>query len=471
MKKLVSLMLCLFLLTGSFSAFAEATALPPDAADEEPVLMDPAAGYTFDFILRLHPEALSGRLAAQAQGYADLLEAIRFHGSYLWSLGENPCFELNLSIIPVDSRADPISLTLRGAEDLMFLESPLLGEKTITLHNYSLLNFCSKMSEHLGIPLHYLAMLLPYTWTFSLALPIQDWDYMINRMSEDGVISAEAVQFLWEGWAYRVDRDAPTKILVDALCKDSDAEESFRALVSEIPDYFVKTVAKEQEIKVTKKGDRTVWHAATGDFFSETQTANSWEASLNLPVMQTGYLPKLSLERSWDESRQWGRVTAQILGTEALQDDLVNLQASFLSFPTVWPADCQSLMSLSLTGSLLPNVGFSAYLAGETNGHTRLEIRKPTVNYEPGPVILTLEGDLNPIKEEQTIRAFTLDDLEGALDLLVANDAVILSFLPDIVSPMLEGLLHFLAGIPTSSCQTIMDDLTNLGVLDLLLSE
>ena len=53
----------------------------------------------------------------------------------------------------------------------------------------------------------------------------------------------------------------------------------------------------------------------------------------------------------------------------------------------------------------------------------------------------------------------------------MANDSTIRAFLPDMVRPMLEGMLRFLAGIPASACQAIMDDLTDLGVLELLLGE
>ena len=469
MKKLISLVLFMCVLGGGILTVAESSDKTTHVNTKEPDI-EPAAGCDFDFILRLHPEALSGSLARQAEGYADLLEAVRFHGSYVWSLGL-PGFELNLSVIPIDSRGEPISIRLHGAEDLMFLNSSLLGEKTITLSNYSLLNFSSKMSEHLGIPLQYIALLLPYVWKFSLALPLQDWDFMLEKMDEDGVIPEKAVKYLYDCWWYRVNEDEPVKILVDSLCKDSELEEAFRGMVMEIPEYFVKKVAQEQEIRILRNGDKSVWHAATGNFFTSVVSDRYLEYDLSLPVMKTGYLPVFSIESAQEGNRCSARLRAQILGIGNLQEDLVNLQASLLSFPIAWPADCQSLLSLSLTGGLLPSIGFSVYLAGEENGHTRLEVRKPTVNYEPGPVMLTLEGDLSMREGEFTMLSFTVHDNKGSLDLLVANDTKIRAFLPDLIQPMLEGMLRFLVGIPASACQTIMDDLTDLGVLDLVLGE
>ena len=61
--------------------------------------------------------------------------------------------------------------------------------------------------------------------------------------------------------------------------------------------------------------------------------------------------------------------------------------------------------------------------------------------------------------------------MNGALNLYITNDSKIKEFLPDLVQPLLKGMLKFLIGIPTSACQTIMDDLTDLGVFRVLTGE
>ena len=461
MKKLISLVLCLLTVYLSASVQAET---------EGSASRDPAVGYSFDFFLRLHPEALSDSMSEQAQGYADLLQSLRFHGTYIRSLRDTS-FELNASIIPVDSRGKPISFRLNGTEEVISVSSSLLGEESIRLSNYSLLGFSSKMSEHLGIPLHYLALLYPYTWKYCLQIPVQDWNYLVNRIDENGSASEEDVWYLSNCWEWRIRANEPTGILMDALCKDSDLEESFRALLAEIPDYVFKQVAKEQGIQVRQEGDQMIWHCASGDFISETRNDETWRITLNLPRMSMGYLPVFSLEQDLEENSQTWRVRAQMLGSDHLQEDLFSLEAFLLNFPVSWPSNFHSLFNLSLTGGLLPNFGFSAYLTGEENGYTRIDIRKPTVNYEPGPVMMTAEGVLKLLEGDVTIQPFDPENTEGGLDLLIANDVTIRDFLPDIVRPMVEGLIRFLVGVPTSACQVIMDDLTNVGALDLLLGE
>ncbi len=460
MKKLISVALCLCLLMVSFPAAVRMEG--GEAGDQT----TDAVGYRFDFSIRLHPEALSKDILEQAQGYADLFEAVRFHGTYATTTdGE---FELNTSIIPLDSRGKPISFQLYGTEEVYNISSFLLGEETIRLNNYSLLGFCVKMSNYLGIPLHYLALLFPYSWKFGMKIPVEDWEYTLEHIDENGNLTGEDVWFLSDCWLWRIRANAPVGILLDALCKDSDQEEAFRSLMAELPDYIYKQVAKEQGIHIRQEGDTTIWHCASGDFLTDTRNDHTWQVALNLPRMSMGYLPVFSLEQDIEENSQGWRLRAQLLGSDQLQEDLVNLEATLLNFPVSWPAKNDSLLSFNLTGGLFPNLGISIYLTGEENGYTRLEFRKPTVNYEPGPIMLTVEGDVSLLEENVTVRTYDPDNSEGSLDLLNANDVTIREFLPKIAEPMVMGLVRFLVGIPASSCQAIMDDLMNMSLMDLL---
>ena len=468
MKKLLSLALILCLLAGAFPGRAES--FPEDETFPEDEDVEPAAVYDFDFTLRLYPDSLSEPVRERVRGYADLLEALRFRGTLTLALSGD-CFDIKLSVIPKNREAEPIRIGIHGAEDLMYLTSPLLGEKSFSLDYFSFLAFCSKMSEHLDLPLHYLALLYPYTWKYSLRLPTEDWAGMVGKEDENGVIPAEAVKYLWECWSYRLERDEPTLILINTLCKDLDAEDAFRGMLTEIPDYFVKTVAGEQEIRIVRDGGTETWHTASGEFFSRTETEKSGRITLNFPKMKTGYQPVFSLETVREDNHQSGRLTAQILGTDRLQEDLLNLEASIISFPVKWPSECWSLFSLSLTGEIVPNVGASVYLAAQENGHALVEVRKPTVDMEPGALMLTMEGDLVPREGDHLIRMFSLDDLKGSLRIFTANDLDIRAYMEDLAIPVAEGLIRFLVGVPTSACQAVMDDLTDLGVLDLLLGE
>lgn len=460
---IVLCLLCCLLVAGAFPAAG--------AEKKGPPAMVAAVKYDFDFLVRLHPEAFSGNIRRQIDGYADLLTALRFEGS-LTLAKKSDNFDLQLSVIPVSRPEGAIDLHVYGCEDTMVFRSNLLGEKFVWLSNYSMLNFCSKMSEHLGIPLQYLGLLYPYSWKFGLKQPLEDWIYMAELVDENGIIPESAVQDLWLYWSYRLDYNDPLNILIDALCKDTEVEDAFRAMVSAIPDSFIHDFLQDREIRVRQEEGNTTWENFEGKAFYTEHTSGSFlSRRVDLPRMKTGYQPLFFEEQVEENDALSDRLEIQLLGGEK-QQDLLDLKLSLVSFPRTWPADCYSLLSLSQTGELLPKVGFSCYLSGEENGHCRLEIRKPTVEMEPGSLLLTVEGQALPSESE--VADFDTErewDAANVLDILVANDATINAYLPQVMEPALKGLSRFLIGIPTSACQAILDDLTEMGVFTVLLGE
>ena len=460
MKKWIALMLACCLAAGLGCAGAE------DPGTE------PGRGYQFDFTLRLNTEALSPSLRERAQGYADLMEALRFEGSYAQSLTHD-FFDLRLNVIPNSRQAKPISFYLHGSRDLMYLNSSLLGDKTVVMSHKSLLEFCTKMYNHMGIPLQHLAYLYPYTYEYNLDMPIADFLWIIDRADKNGVIAPEVVRHVRNGWSYRLEKDPPTQVFVSSAGLGSGHEEAFMAVANELPEYFWKSVAKEQAIQIIRDEARQkeTWRAASGDFLKIIRGENYQEISTTLPAMRSGYRPSLFAMHLVNGSWQTGRFSAQLLSTDEQEDDLLDLQASYTSLPISWPANCQSLLNVSLKGGLVPNIGLSAYLTGEENGHFTMRIRKPSPDDEPGATMMTADGFLQPMEGDAQVRVFTLSDGEGGLELFNSNDASFGPFVSEIVQPVVKGALEFLVGVPASSCQTIIDDLQEAGVLAMMLGE
>ena len=84
---------------------------------------------------------------------------------------------------------------------------------------------------------------------------------------------------------------------------------------------------------------------------------------------------------------------------------------------------------------------------------------------------MTADGFLQPMEGDVQVRVFTLSDGEGGLELFNSNDASFGPFVSEIVQPVVKGALEFLVGVPASSCQTIIDDLQEAGVLAMMLGE
>ncbi len=458
MKKLISMIMVLCLAAGFLSAGAKAE------------YRTPAEKYDFDFTLRLHADAFPEKLRARMEGYAELLEALRFRGTLIWAK-DGSDFDLQLYIIPGNDEGAAIELRVRGPHDYVKVDSNLLGDRALALVNKSWVNFCNKMSEHLGLPLQYLALAYPYSWTLSLELALADWKNMAER-EKDGVIPAEAVHELWVYWYHRILLDEPTNILIEALSRCTEAEDAVRAVFTEAPDYFAKDFLEEKEIRIRRGETETTWENYRGEvFYREYNDGENSGSEVILPRMKTGYLPVFAVESNRENGWKSTWIRAGMFGQEN-QEDLLNLKMSLIAFPEVWPADCSSLVSLDFTGQMQPNVGISCFIAGEKDGHARVEIRKPTVDMEPGEIMLTAEGTLIPGEEEvEIIRDERNTEDEGVLGLLTSNDVEIQEFLPGILEPLAKGMLRFLPNIPTSACQTVMDDLTEIGVFSILMGE
>ena len=114
MRKCLSLLLAFALLC---------FCLPASAAEKEA-----AQAWSFSFSLHLNEEAVSSGLRSRARGYAALFDALRFEGTYARSLSSS-AFELQLSVIPVDPEASPVSFRIHGLPHSMMVGSPLMGEE------------------------------------------------------------------------------------------------------------------------------------------------------------------------------------------------------------------------------------------------------------------------------------------------------------------------------------------------------
>ena len=119
-----------FIVLCLFCCLLVAGAFPAAGAEKKgPPAMVAALKYDFDFLVRLHPEAFSGNIRRQMDGYADLLTALRFEGS-LTLAKKSDNFDLQLSVIPVSRPEGAIDLHVYGCEDTMVFRSNMLGENS-----------------------------------------------------------------------------------------------------------------------------------------------------------------------------------------------------------------------------------------------------------------------------------------------------------------------------------------------------
>ena len=287
-----------------------------------------------------------------------------------------------------------------------------------------------------------------------------------------GIISPEAVSDLAQRWETRLQGDSSLMLFLSCLGLDTGCTEALQLFFSSLPAYVRNTLTAGAEIRILDREDGTeVWHAAGRDFALLRSETGLSDITGALPATEDGYLPSFLLRRSVRGDSQSGQLALRILRQNSAEEALVDLQASADSLPLSWPADCRSLIRVSLTGALFANLGFDASLQGAADGRLTLTFRKPSLTEEPGATLVTLTGSLTPLARTEPLPVVTREEINQAVGLYSFTDHSLSDFMGKVLPTLVPGLLRFLFGIPTAACQVMLDDLTDTGILAMFIGE
>ena len=423
-------------------------------------------GVDFDFRLALNTEAFPPAQHTRIRGYADLLEALSFRGSFFYE-PESRILDLSLEICPVDPQASPVALHFFGYPESVMLSSNLFGDETVVFSNISLLEFVVKIHEHLGLNLQYAALCYPYVYEYSLYPVLNHWKRTFTRKHETRYIPVAKIKSFADYLEYSYANYPNVDLLIRALCLSSVLEETIRSEIYNLPVYLSETLTRGKRIQITVEPGSEVWAVSKKPFYTHTVSDKFEHIETDLPETPGGYQPFLFFSRqlkksgvTLDLNAGWSR-----LG----DDDLFSCLFYGEDLPTQWPGDVFSQGVAVLTGAIFPNFSFTWNLNADPEGRTILHIGKPSYDANAGELLCAAEGTVLP--REFTVREYTSEEIAACVDILRVNDVTLADFKSKIMGDAFSGLIRFLSGIPASACQSMLDDLTDLGVLDLLLTQ
>ena len=452
MKKFCCLLSVLILVALSFPVHAESPRT--------------VTGVDFDFRLCLDAEAFPPAQRTRIRGYADLLESLSFRGSFFYE-PESKVLDLNLEISPVDPQASPVTLHFFGYPESVMLSSNLFGNETVVFSNISLLEFVVKIHEHLGLNLQYAALAYPYVYEYSLTPVLRRWHKIFYKKSESRIITTSKIKSFADYLEYAYTNHPNLELLIRTLCLSVDLEETIRSEIYNLPVYLTETLTRGRRIHITAEPGSEVWTVADKPIYTHTVSDKFEHIETDLPETPGGYQPFLFFSRQLKKSG----VTLDLNAgwTRLGEDDIVSCVFYGEDLPTEWPGNVFSHGEAVLTGAIFPNFGFSWNLSADPEGRTIFSIGKPSYGDNAGELIFAAEGTVLP--REFTVREYTSEEIAACVDILRVNDVSLADFKNKIMGDAVSGLIHFLAGIPASACQSILDDLTDLGILDLLLAQ
>ena len=520
MLKRLSALLCALLLLLS--------AAPVSA---EPAV--PAGSYDFDLSFTVNADSFPALARRRAAGYASLVDRLGFRGRLSWS-EEAASVDLDAELYFTDDPAVTYPFHLFGSDSRVFLTSPLINNETILFNMGALMEFAQKAKNTLGIPLPYFALLVPYSTRSALGGLIQIWKDALGEMTESREISPSQLRTIADLWADELQNNERLEWWVMALSSGSEAPYTVENEILSLPQLCADLANAGPLSVSVAPGSVTWQDAAGNTLVSRREGENASEAVLSLPASENGYLTRYSSSRQdgdrsfdFDISASYSRdVSADDPGgaaeeaygsdadeeggseeaaeevyedevyEEVMEEDaygesgdyadyyegdedtsgedfppvLLDFHLTGSGLPRLIPDDSAFSLSVSILGALYPNYSF--VLRGETkkDGAVTLSLTKP---FKPGdePVeILRCEGVFRPAENPLEVPDYNLYSLEGVYNVFSFNEQKLSSFTAKVLSPLVRSVFSFVAKAPTAACQSLLDDLTDLGILDMLLN-
>ena len=460
------------LLPGPFSiALAESGAEAPAEA---------ASTYSYDFNLhfQINPDDFPSRKKARIRGYAELLDMLDFQGTIIWNQ-ETQSVDLTVSIIPITSPSAALSFHLYGIPSILYLESPLLGNQTVYFHNEVLMEFAYKVWDNLGIKLQYPALLYPFSTTYAFSGIQKAWQKKVKDFKKSGSVSYKSLTSIATSWAKSLESDHALKYWITDLAAPLSCEALVRSEFENLPNYLTKQVANKQALTVKVKNNTVTWrNSEKKTLFKKTTGDDGVEWALTLPATENNYVPSLSFSQKTAEDRMDFTLAgsyvrdkeSEAIDSEALPATLLTISAEGASLPTRWPLAGNFSMSASVTGALLPNFSVQITGTGSERGALSLKLSEPLKPDESPVQLLSCLGTLTPSPEKPAVD-YREDRTAQATGLFFMNDVSLQELVRKIIRPCVTGILDFIDVAPVSACQSIMDSLTDSGLLDLVLKE
>ena len=156
------------------------------------------------------------------------------------------------------------------------------------------------------------------------------------------------------------------------------------------------------------------------------------------------------------------------LQEEALPASLLHLIVEAEGLPVSLPADSNFNILFNLLEKIFPNYG--AVIHGETkkDGSLLLTVRKPDNNGKQSEEIFRCTGTLVPA-EAREIPNYMQKELDGIYNVFSFNEQKLADFRNKVLPLLIRSIFSFVEAAPTSACQSLLDDLTDSGILDMVM--
>ena len=489
-------------------AFVALLLLVPGFSSAEGAAPD-SFSYQFDLTFSMNPQSFPVLLRSKFTGYAELVNRLGIRGEIAWST-KTHSMDLNATVYFTDRESLSYPFRLYGTSSRLFFTSPMLKDEVIFLNMTALMEFAVKAKKTLNIPLPYIAFLFPHSTEYAFSPLADSWEGIIGTFRESGMVSPQQFLELSELWSSELNSNPDLLRWITALAEGSTAQDAVMSEFMELP-YYYEYVTGSEPVTVRVEGGSQFWTNAAGTtFFSRQETDGSIQVSLLLPETVNRYTPTFLYTRTTDRQTVSMEVYASVMrlkesasaadvpaegGTEpdgdtdwtvedwdypyeyddeglddgeSWPDRLLEFTFSAAGLPAALPADASFTVSTQMLGALFPNFGVT--LRGETkkDGSFSLTFCKPFSEGSEPVTILGCSGTLLP-GEARDVPDYQQLSWEGTHNVFSFNEQRLSAFTSKVLPLLVRGVFSFVEAAPAAACQSFLDDLTDMGILDMLL--
>lgn len=426
------------------------------------------SSYQFDLTMTLNPEDSLSDHHLNIDGYAALLNNLRFIGTFAISDNRN-YIDLNTTLVPVSRPSSSISFRIYGTRSSLLLSSPLIGNQNIALNMKVLLEFSVKAFQYLGIPVQYISMLYPNVHEYAFKRAAKVFRSYFTDLNVNGVMNESEICSFANTLQSAVDNNRSLYYWIEAVGIEQGFNETLHEEVSNISEYIIGHLTRENHLYIKKDGMSTVFFTDSGEILSILKNNRLISVNFSGPVTPGGHIPSLQylFDKGENTDSSSGKISL-INNEEELK--LIDLSYSVDHLPHSFPAECSVEASFSQTGTILPVFKIDIMLTCDADGNIQINCSNSSDTEQVNQSFLAVFGSI--YKEESSHMAeYTTKEFRKGFDLFAINDITLPQFINDVSRPLLKGILNFLEEIPVSSFQSIMNDLTYSGILKILLSE
>ncbi len=433
--------------------------------------------YDFNLHFLMNADVLPESVRHAGNAIGSFLNSVELKGNWT-ACPEQDTFDLKLSLIPSGDPDAAITLRFYGFPSHTLVASSLLGEEQFFLNNEALLEFCLKAYAHLGLTLPArLTLLFPYTWQNAFQSLSEEYERYAGGISSR-VIPAENIAMLADALDAQLQDETPLKDFFTVLSLESDQSSTLEAELASLPSYLTANLSNRGELTVECFPGGETWQSPERVLFSRRSDENSCRAETDLPLTENGFQPYFLFTEIRDSELSATRTLKLDYSSAGNStDDPVTLLSAAASWdiPVRWPAAGDYLSSFSLNSELLPSFELSIRTHSEENGSFSAAFFSSSdengsasspAQMQP---FLTVSGTVLEVPDAEPLQIDRYSIVEFYTNIFSVSDASLKEFVRKVAPAAGVGLISFLAEIPAPAIQYLMDELTETGILGLLL--